>query len=108
MKRISICLVALVTLSGTAHADWLVQDAKITRITNSSSNTDSFTMSTEGGTGLCSSVSIAFPADGVSSAEIHKRAFSMALAAYTTGDKVSIYSYSNQECNKAGYIELNK
>lgn len=108
MKTIITLTIFLALYAGSAHAGWLVRDAKIVRITNSSSNTDSFTMSTDGGTGVCAGVSLAFPVDGVSTPEIHKRAFSMALAAYMAGEKVSVYSYSNEECNKAGYIELHK
>lgn len=105
LKMFGIVCVLILSVSANA-ATLLVENAEVTRVTNSANNTDTFTISTVGGTGLCASTPISFPAQSVSHQEIHKRAFAIALAANATGKKVRIYNYVNQECNGAGYIEL--
>ena len=81
--------------------------ATVTRVTNTNQNTESFTLTTTGGSGPCAGQAVVFSMSETSNS-IQNRAFTIALAAYSVGDKVTIYSYSGADCSKAAYIELSK
>ncbi|MEH1846561.1 MAG: DUF5992 family protein [Nostoc sp.] len=98
----------LTTGVGVAKADYLVQNAKITTVQNTSSNNDNYAVGVSGGTGPCINQIIIFPASGVLNREIHSRGYQAALTALTQGYTVSIYDYSGTSCSNGGQIAISK
>ncbi|CAA0113478.1 Uncharacterised protein [BD1-7 clade bacterium] len=100
-------------VSSNLNAEVLAHNSQIVQITNTSNNSDMFTIWLEGGTGTCTTgdKKIAFKSGSTSHSDVYKRAYSAALTAFTTGAKVSINSYladSSEPCEDAIYIRLNK
>lgn len=93
-------------VTGTALAGEIVVGAQLIRITNTSSNTNAFSIMVSGGTlNLCGSSWINFPASATD-AESYKRAYAAALVALTTGAPIRVYNYQSNTCETASYIEL--
>jgi hypothetical protein len=93
----------------SAKAGYLVQEAKVTRVANTSSNQAMFVVWVVGGTGTCAMTAgrwIAFPLSSAVDADVHKRAWSAALLALSSGMNVTIYNYANDDCYGASYIEI--
>ncbi|MCX4030493.1 hypothetical protein H0A36_26225 [Endozoicomonas sp. SM1973] len=91
-----------------AIADPLVTNAKITGIGNTPDGTESFFVTTSGGTGPCATGVIVFP-ESISSQSKFNRAYSTALTAYTTGnERVNIETLTAGEtnCRMASFIYL--
>lgn len=103
-----ICfLFVFITFSANTTGVFIVKDAIIISIANTSSNQDTFTIWIEGGEGVCLN-SISFPRTATSSNETHKRAYATALTAFTTGSKVWVHNYQGSDCNNAAFIRLVK
>jgi len=92
--------------SVSAIAGYIAQDVVIVSVSNTNRNEDTFTVWIEGGETKCTTID--FPRSASPSTEIHKRAFSSALAAFTTGAKAVIYNYKGEDCRNASLIRLLK
>ncbi|WP_353056635.1 MULTISPECIES: DUF5992 family protein [Vibrio] len=75
---------------------------------NTSSNTDSFAVSVKGGTGVCGSTTRLFPRNATTSSEVHRRAYSPALTAFSMGAKVTVHNYAGDDCKNAAYIKIER
>ena len=110
MKLIKIGLVAVMLFNtANVHAGWLNQGGKITQLYNTSNKNNiyaTFGITVSGGSGSCST--ILFPRSAAANADVHKRAFSMAMLAYTNEDSVSVYNYSGSSCDGASFIQVVK
>lgn len=100
---------ALLALStSAAFAGQLVQSAKIVEVRNTAGNNDVFEVVLGGGAGPCAGKLVQFPRSAAGNAEIHERAFAMALTALTTDATVRIHNYVDDTCSKASYITIRK
>ena len=106
----SLAALFIISLSTYSFAGTnLVQNAIITEVSNTSSNTPNFSVKTSGGTGVCTGGQwIVFSLEDASDAATHQRAYASALLALSAGLKVRIYNYIDGTCQHAGYIELSK
>ncbi len=99
-----------ISLSNLVSADNLVSGVKITTIGNTPDGSKSFFVRTSGGTGPCANGTvIVFPLSLSADEATHNRAFSIALAAYTTKSqtvKISALSSGDTNCRRAAYIDL--
>ncbi|PCH61095.1 MAG: hypothetical protein COC04_06415 [Gammaproteobacteria bacterium] len=84
-------------------------------LSNNTGNGENFFVKVTGGSGVCVGTGrtlVVFPLhnSGVSGGDkdLHNRAFSLALTAYTTGDTVEIGSYHGADCTAASRIKLVK
>lgn len=115
-KYLFVTLLALTP--GLAMAGELVKDAEITMIGNISgaNGNNDFFIRVKGGVGPCAGApgadqNIIFPVSVPASsgdADAVARAYSLALAAFTTGTKVRVYNMVDNTCNKASYIHTSK
>ena len=103
MKK--LCVLGLF-FSVPAFSGDILNSASISEVRNTSGNKDIFEIIVKGGCGLCANKTIQFPRSAAGSKEIHDRAFSMALTAFTTGSKVRVHNYVNNDCRNASYITI--
>ncbi|MFT4925461.1 MAG: hypothetical protein ACI8WB_001554 [Phenylobacterium sp.] len=102
----------LVFFSSTVLADgqYIVLNAKVTKVVNTSGNGASFMVVTAGGTGPCTTTTIQnniyFPKSAAGTDKVFDRAYSTALTALVSGSKVNIYNYVDGACDKAAAIEI--
>jgi hypothetical protein len=105
-------LIGLLTFSiaQIATAEYLVKGATVSEVSNTAGNEELFYISVSGGTGRCADSQIRFPLADAGSEKIYDRAFSIALTAYASGEKINIYDYSESstDCNGAESIRLIK
>ncbi|MCG9679190.1 DUF5992 family protein [Vibrio sp. Isolate24] len=103
-----IAFLTLVALSNFALASgaFIAEGSTIESIANTYNNTDSFSISVKGGTGVCGNTTILFPRNATTSSEVHNRAYSTALTAFSMGAKVKVYNYIGRDCKNASYIEI--
>jgi hypothetical protein len=108
LQRIaSISALATLVCMSTADAADLVLDARVTAVTNTSSNLQNFAIKVSGGSlNVCGSGWINFPLGAGADADTHKRAFALALTAMTAGLRVRVHNYHGNDCGNASYIEL--
>jgi hypothetical protein len=95
--------------SASAQAAHIVQDATIIRVSSTNGNTASFQVMVAGGTGPCTSLSgtwVVFPVAAAPHADTHKRAYAAALLALTTGMRVVLYNYTDDNCVLASYVDV--
>ena len=97
-------------IANTTQAGWLVTEATIKEISNTAANYDLFYIEVEGGNGLCANQQIRFPRSHVASDNVHQMGFSIALAAYMSGQKVKVYDYDegNESCQGGDSIRIYK
>ena len=107
-KIMTILLLTLVGISTASAGTYVVRNAVITKIANTSSNENKFAIFVEGGTGSCVNEWVHFPESAATSKEIHERAYSAALAAMTAGIKVTLHNYHDEGCRNVSYIQLVK
>ncbi len=112
MRKLILSSVAMASMffGSSAYAvALLVSNGSVSNIGNTDSNTPSFSVLVTGGTtNVCQGAWIRFPLDGADPDKL-KRAYAAALTAFSTGAKVTIYTYLNVvDCRNAGYIELSK
>lgn len=107
MRKLLLCILLI---SQAAAAEYLVTDATVVEIGNTAGNADLFYVETSGGAGPCANQQIRFKLSNAGSPEIFNRAFSMALTAYASGAKVSIYDYHEiqSDCDHAEGFKLVK
>ena len=97
----------LLFIFNSANAGWVVRDATVIAVANTSNNENKFGVKATGGSlNLCEGHYVMFPASDAGSPEIHQRAFAAALTALTTGRKVTIHNYHDDTCVRASFIEL--
>ncbi|MEZ8822894.1 DUF5992 family protein [Vibrio amylolyticus] len=108
MLRFSLLLLSVFAFGSIASGTYIVKNATISSIANTSSNVDRFIIWIEGGNGVCVGKAITFPRSATTSAEVHQRAYSAALTAFTTGSKIDIHNYHGEDCTNASYIRLVK
>ncbi|PSB02119.1 DUF5992 family protein [Merismopedia glauca] len=106
-------ILALSTVIKPASAaGYLVQNATITEVENTSINGNNFAIKVSGGTGFCNNQFILFVPAGVSNANIYGRSFPMILQAFQNNHKVSIYDYTSPgttvSCAKGGQVVITK
>ena len=104
LLRVWLIIASFNAYSGT----YVVLDAEITNIANTSSNGANFALATKGGTGPCTNQWIVFYESDASNSNAHQRAYSTALMAFATGLKVNIHNYTSSSCDHASYIEVKK
>lgn len=109
MKKttMALCGFALMSIAGTASAEYIIHNAKIASITNTGSNQATFAIKTKGGTGYCAGHPyIKFPVTASADEGIHKRAYQAALTALANNLTVRVHNYYGTDCNNASYIEV--
>ncbi|KAF7763155.1 hypothetical protein PUND_b0495 [Pseudoalteromonas undina] len=84
----------------------LVRGATVTEVASSSSNMDVFYLKLSGGTGPCANSSVIFPAIKSQSKESYNQAFSIALAAVSSGKKIRVHNYEDDSCHGANFIGI--
>ena len=103
-----VCAIAAMTCA-QANAGYLVSNATITHVANTAGNYPVFAVQVAGGTGPCSNGAttwIQFPVASGADVDQHRRAYAAAMTALVTGMHVSIYNYTNDNCDGASYIDL--
>ncbi|QGX41847.1 hypothetical protein E2H98_17205 [Permianibacter aggregans] len=105
------CLGLLFCVSvAQAAGQYIVSNARLTKVGNTSGNGPSFWVVAVDGVGQCITQSmqtnIYFPEQYAGNKEIFNRAYSTALAAIASGRRVNIYNYTDGACDKAVAIEL--
>ena len=92
-----------------ALADYLVQNASVVTVENTSSNGDNFAIVVTGGTGPCNDGFILFPASAVITRAIQEHGYQSALTALTNQNlRVNVFDYSGASCSNGGQIVLNR
>jgi hypothetical protein len=106
-KKLAIIFLMIFPIAGFSGE--LVRNTTILEVTNTFNNGPDFAIRIEGGTGVCSTTSwLIFPESKKQSADSYKQAFSIALAALTTGHKVRVHNFSNNLCSEANFISITK
>lgn len=115
LKKLSVIYLCLFSNVIFAEYAVLAEEATISEISNNTGNGPNFFIKAVGGTGLCTGAQptlIVFPlsAAGISGNDenLHNRAFSLALAAYASGSKVTVSGYEGSDCQRASRIKLVK
>ncbi|MHC5615709.1 MAG: DUF5992 family protein [Nostoc sp.] len=92
-----------------AQADYLVQNAKVVSVGNTSGNGDNFAIFVSGGTGPCTNTFIIFPPSGVTNRNIYEHGYQAALTALTNPNlTVDVFDYSGASCYNGGQILVHK
>ena len=91
--------------SSSVFADFLVQDAIVTFVNNTTNNSYQFSIVTSGGTGPCNATAITFSS---TDSDIQDRAYQAALTALTEGMRVDVFDYDGTDCSDAAHIALKK
>lgn len=108
MKNLVIGIFLMFTVSANAAGTYIVKGATITSIANTGGNLENFTIWVAGGTGVCANKGITFPRTAAGSSEIFSRAYSAALTAFASGEKIWVYDYTGSSCSNAAFIRLLK
>lgn len=109
MKRIyfGVGMLLSVIFINIASAEEIVRNAVITAMANTDANTEKFSVTYTGGTGVCAAAgTVVFDPIYFPSSKVFDRAFALATVALTTGKKVRIYNYNSSTCDKATYIRI--
>jgi len=108
VKYISILLFFL--LSTQAVAGWIVTNAKIKEVSSAIGTEEAFFIIIDGGSGLCADNQINFSMTHIGSEKKYDRAFSIALAAYMSNQKIKVYDYNDgtDDCSNADSIRVYK
>ncbi|MCH2157271.1 MAG: DUF5992 family protein [Oleiphilaceae bacterium] len=88
----------------------LIRGAKVVEVANTTNNGPDFAVILEGGSGVCFSdrTVITFPESKKQSDASYQQAFSIAIAALSTGHKVRIHNFESDACNEASFILVSK
>ncbi len=108
MNKVLISILCFFAASANGAGVYIVENATVKSVANTSSNQDNFSISVEGGTGPCANKTIIFPRAATSSNEIFSRAYSTALTAFASGHKVWVHNYSGDSCTNAAFIRVTK
>jgi hypothetical protein len=108
MKYISILIFIIFTQP--AIAGWLVTNAKIKEVASAIGTQEAFFIVLDGGSGMCADKQIVFSMNHIGSEKKYDRAFSIALAAYMSDQKIKIYDYNDgiDDCSNADSIRVYK
>jgi hypothetical protein len=101
-----ILLLSLLMCSNSGISGELVSGATIYEVASSSSNKDVFYIKLSGGTGPCANKSVEFPSSKSQSKESYNQAFSIALAALSSGKKIRVHNYEDASCLGANFIGI--
>ncbi len=105
----SLMLGCSMLITPLANAGELINNATVTSIANVGSNVDQFVVYYSGGAGVCATQGfIMFPATAAVSKEVHNRAYTLALAALTTGMKIRVHNYESDACDRASFVAISK
>lgn len=107
--RSILALAACALFSANAQAGYIVTGATVIHVSSTNGNTTSFQVMVSGGTGPCTSVTgtwVVFPLAAAPDADTHKRTYAAALLALTTGMRVTLYNYADDNCVGASYVDL--
>jgi hypothetical protein len=105
----SALLLAACQLPNTSWAQkYITQGGTITWMSNTASNTQSFTVAISGGGETCINNQATFNLADSPDAATFQRAYAAALLALVTGMPVYIYNYQDTTCNHASYVGLNQ
>jgi hypothetical protein len=102
----SALLLALCAPPVFAAGGYIVKQATITSVTNTSNNQSVFTVKVSGGTGTCTNTGIVFQLSDAGDASVLNRAYAAALLALSTGMPVNIFNYVDTTCDHAAFIEV--
>ena len=112
-RLISALLFVLYSGFASAESAYLATSVNIIAISNTAANGKSFGVVVANGNDdkPCENTTINFPLSAAGNAgndeNIHNRAFSLAMLAYTSNKKVTIVTYhDNGTCSGASYIQL--
>ena len=105
MKNLLLVL-GLSFISLNAAAGEIAKDAIITKLGNSSDGSADFYIRITGGTGVCANSLIKFPESKQASEASNNQAFSLALTAMTTGKKIRLANFQDNNCHGANFIEM--
>jgi len=111
LKKMMLSIVILSVVFGYfsyAEAGQIVTSSTITIISNTNSNVEMFSVMTSGGSGVCANGFVNFDLASAGSADVYKRAFTIAMTAFMTGSKVNIHNYIDNTCGKAAWIQMIK
>jgi len=95
-----------ILISSISNAGELVKGATVLEVASSNSNRDVFWVRISGGVGPCANISVDFPANKSQSKESYNQSFSIALAAATTGKKIRVHNYEDNNCQGANFISI--
>jgi len=107
MKSFFVSLL-LMAMAPIANATYLVENGKVTAVTNTTGNDEQFAIRISGGTGLCNTgVWVVFKLVNAGSEKIYDRAYAAALTALLAGSVVNIYDYHDTDnCSHAESIQI--
>jgi len=108
--KIFIFFIVMIANSTFVEAGYLAINAKIKSVASTAGGGSSFSVVAYDGTGPCntssSQVNIYFPQQMASSADVFKRSYMMIMTAMSSGQRVNIYNYVDNQCDKAVAVEL--
>ncbi|MET1257498.1 DUF5992 family protein [Aliikangiella maris] len=107
IKLLSFCVASFIS-SNVIAGTYVIVDATIEAVGNTSGNKANFYVRTTGGAGPCVGQQITFPEADASNPNAHQRAYSAALMALSSGMKVKIHNYFSDSCDRASFIEVIK
>ena len=112
-----ISTISLVMLSQSAFSAYavLTTGATISEIASNTGNGQNFFIKVTGGTGPCTGTSptlVVFPLSKAGASgndeNLHNRAFTLALTAYSVGDTIEVAGYDGEDCQTASRIKVIK
>ncbi len=106
---LKICVISIAIMSPVVSmaTGYLVKNATVTFVTNTSGNSDQFQITTSGGTGTCANTNIFFRPYNTNP-EAYARAFVIATIAVTSNLKVDVYNYGSDTCTEGAFIGVRK
>lgn len=103
---LALGVTVFVGLPTSAQAEYLVKEATVVDVENTSSNGDNFAILVQGGEGPCMDKYIIFPKSGIKNADVYQRGYLGALTALEKNDKlkVNVYDYTGHSCRNGGQL----
>lgn len=117
MLKNYLIFIVLILISQSAFSAYtaLTTGATISEIASNTGNGQNFFITVTGGTGPCTGTSptlIVFPLSNSGTSgndeNLHNRAFTLALTAYSIGHTIEVGGYEGQDCQTASRIKIVK
>lgn len=103
----SLALIVLVSSAASLSvAGDLALDSRVLEVTSTSNNRDVFQVKLDGGRGPCANEYVTFHSAKSQSEASYNQAFSIALAALMSGNRVRVHNYEDNECSGANFISI--
>ncbi|MCW8090202.1 DUF5992 family protein [Alteromonas sp. ASW11-130] len=108
MKKLAIFVgVLLASMSVVASQGYMIKDATATKVSATSNNIDAFWLHYSGGSGDKCGGKVKFMRTYAGTDGVFDRAFTLATTAVVAGNKIEVYSYTNNtNCESAVSINL--